>query len=132
MKVGYDNDDNGFTLIEVLIAMVIFAIGILAIAGMQVSSIQGNHSARLRTEAISYASKKMDTLIAQGYSGVSIEKGSATEGSIVLDWEISDPDNPVSGTIPVPGTKTIVLETTWDDKWGVKSVTLRYIMYNPD
>jgi type IV pilus assembly protein PilV len=117
------NNKSGFTLIEVLIAMVVFAIGILAITGMQVTSIQGNQSARLRTEAVSYASKHMDTLISQGYSAVT--DGSATEGSIELEWEIFS-DSPVSGA------KNIVLEARWDDKWGPKSVTLRYIMYNPN
>ena len=117
------NNESGFTLIEVLVAMAVFAIGILAITGMQVTSIQGNHSARLRTEAVSYASKHMDTLISEGYSAVT--DGSTTEGSIDLEWKIFS-DSPVSGA------KNIVLEATWDDKWGPKSVTLRYIMYNPD
>jgi type IV pilus modification protein PilV len=125
MKVGYDNDDNGFTLIEVLIAMAIFAIGILAITGMQVTSILENHSARLRTEAISYASKHMDELISQGYSGVPTGTGSATEDSTILTWTVTDDD-------PDSEAKSIVLTATWDDKWGAKSVTLRYIMYNPD
>ncbi|EMS80592.1 type IV pilus modification protein PilV [Desulfotignum phosphitoxidans] len=117
------NNKSGFTLIEVLVAMAVFAIGILAITGMQVTSIQGNQSARLRTEAVSYASKHMDTLISNGYSAAT--DGSATEGSIILTWT-------VTGDSPVTGTKTIVLTATWDDKWGAKSVTLRYIMYNPD
>jgi type IV pilus modification protein PilV len=117
------NNKSGFTLIEVLVAMAVFAIGILAITGMQVTSIQGNQSARLRTEAISYASKHMDTLISNGYSAAT--DGSATEGLIDLEWEIF-PNSPVNDA------KTIVLTAEWDDKWGAKNVTLRYIMYNPD
>ena len=35
-------NNRGFSLIEVLIALVILGIGILAIAGMQITSIKGN------------------------------------------------------------------------------------------
>src|SRR4030042_6502420 len=35
-------NDKGFSLIEVLVGLVILAIGILAIAGMQITSIRGN------------------------------------------------------------------------------------------
>ncbi len=38
-------NESGFTLIEVLIALTIFAIGLLALAGMQVTGIQGNAKA---------------------------------------------------------------------------------------
>lgn len=38
-------NESGFTLIEVLIALTIFAIGLLALAGMQITGIQGNAKA---------------------------------------------------------------------------------------
>jgi type IV pilus assembly protein PilV len=37
--------ENGFTLVEVLIAMTILAIGLLAISQMQITSLQSNSSA---------------------------------------------------------------------------------------
>ncbi|MCB2148536.1 MAG: prepilin-type N-terminal cleavage/methylation domain-containing protein, partial [Deltaproteobacteria bacterium] len=39
------NEQGGFTLIEVLIAMAIFAIGILGVAALQITSVKGNTSA---------------------------------------------------------------------------------------
>ena len=45
---GIDNS-SGFTLVEVLIALTIFAIGILAIAGMQITAIKVNSSANVRS-----------------------------------------------------------------------------------
>jgi type IV pilus assembly protein PilV len=41
----------GFTLIEVLVAIVIFAFGILGFAGLQLGAIQGTRGADLRTVA---------------------------------------------------------------------------------
>ena len=45
----------GFTLIEVLIAMVIMAIGLLGLAGLQASSLKQNQSAYYRTQAMQLA-----------------------------------------------------------------------------
>ena len=42
---------NGFTLMEVLIALLIFSLGMLGLAGLMVVSVKTNHSAYLRTQA---------------------------------------------------------------------------------
>ena len=39
-------NQEGFTLIEILIAVTIFAIGMLAVGSMQVSGIRGNATAQ--------------------------------------------------------------------------------------
>lgn len=51
-----DHEERGFTLIEVLIALFVFAIGILTVAGLQIVSKKSNYEAVQRTTA---------TLIAQ-------------------------------------------------------------------
>jgi len=53
---------NGFALIEVLIAMVIFTVGILALAGLQVTTISGNAAARMQTEATAIGAKIVERL----------------------------------------------------------------------
>jgi type IV pilus assembly protein PilV len=42
---------QGATLIEVLIAIVVLSIGLLGLAGLQVTSMQSNHSAYYRSQA---------------------------------------------------------------------------------
>ena len=42
---------QGFSLLEVLVAMVILAVGLLGIAGMQASSMRNVHSGYLRSQA---------------------------------------------------------------------------------
>ncbi len=42
---------QGFTLIEVLIGLVLLAIGLLAIAGMQMTSVKGNFFSHYLTQA---------------------------------------------------------------------------------
>lgn len=42
---------SGFSLIEVLIALVVFSIGLLGVAGLQMSGLRANNSSALRSQA---------------------------------------------------------------------------------
>lgn len=67
MVYSRPSNSRGFTLIEVLIAMAIFAVGILAVTTMQMRSINQNASARLQTEATNLAADWMEQLLALPY-----------------------------------------------------------------
>lgn len=54
---------NGFTLIEVLIVIAIFSIGILAASAMHGSSVKTNSTARKGTLALEYATDTMEMLM---------------------------------------------------------------------
>ncbi|MGA9476566.1 MAG: prepilin-type N-terminal cleavage/methylation domain-containing protein, partial [Desulfobacterales bacterium] len=55
-------DRNGFALIEVLMAMVIFTVGILALTGLQITTISGNAEARMQTEATAIGARVVEQL----------------------------------------------------------------------
>jgi prepilin-type N-terminal cleavage/methylation domain-containing protein len=55
--------EGGFTLIEVLIAIVILTFGLLAVGSMQVSAIRGNFMGGNTSTALSLASEKMEELL---------------------------------------------------------------------
>ncbi len=112
-------NEKGFTLIEVMVAMGIFAVGILAVASMQITAFQGNRSARLRTEAVTRAAEYMENLVTQGYDTIS--GGSATEGEIDILWTVAD-DTPVSDT------RTVTVTATWNDRGGSRNADFSYII----
>ncbi len=58
---------NGFTIIEILIAMAIFAIGILGVAKMQMSATNGTAKARMYTEALTSGQDIMEYLLLLPY-----------------------------------------------------------------
>ena len=58
---------GGFTLVEVLMAMAIVAIGILGVAGMQVRAVSANAVARKALHATALAAGRMEQLIGLGY-----------------------------------------------------------------
>ncbi len=59
---------EGFTLIEVLIVIAIFSIGILGAMSMQISAINTNATTRKSTLAMEYATDTMERLMQVGYS----------------------------------------------------------------
>ncbi|MEC9341425.1 MAG: type IV pilus modification protein PilV [Pseudomonadota bacterium] len=54
--------DAGFTLIEVLVALFIFSVGLLGLAGMMGQSLRSNHDAYVRTQASILAYDMMDRM----------------------------------------------------------------------
>ncbi len=112
--------DEGFTLIEVLIAISIFAVGLLAVATMQLSAIRVNSAAGQITTRITWAQDKLEKLMALPYSDPSLEVAgnfpgndsagnthqlSPTTDGYVISWTVTD-------NSPVPNTKLITVSVT--------------------
>jgi type IV pilus assembly protein PilV len=56
------NKNTGFTLIEVLIAMLVLAVGLLGLAGLQATSLKNNQSAYNRSQATQLAYDMADRI----------------------------------------------------------------------
>jgi type IV pilus assembly protein PilV len=52
----------GFTLLEVLVAMVVLSIGLLGLSGLQTSSLRNNHSALQRSQATMVSNDIIDRI----------------------------------------------------------------------
>lgn len=59
-RVGHEHD--GFTLVEVLIALLVLSIGMLGIAALYLESLRASRSALVRTEAVTLASDIADRM----------------------------------------------------------------------
>lgn len=62
---SFQQSNKGFTLVEVLIAMFILAVGLLGIASMQVTAIRANSEANTLSVASSLAQGVMEELMAK-------------------------------------------------------------------
>jgi type IV pilus assembly protein PilV len=74
-KVISCNDIQGYSLIEVLIAMAVFSIGILAIFSMQITATNGNALARGMTENYNCALDKVEELLALPFNDADLNQG---------------------------------------------------------
>lgn len=118
-----ETKNNGFTIIEVMVVIGIFAIGILAVASMQVSAFQGNRTAMLRTNAITLATERMENLVSQNYALISAD--SETVDNLDIIWTVSE-------NTPLTDTKTIAVMVTWNDRGTFQNVNLIYIIARLD
>ena len=59
------HDEQGLTLIEVMVALAIFAVGFLAVSAMQITSINKNTKSRNSTTVISIAKDRAEELMSQ-------------------------------------------------------------------
>lgn len=82
--------EAGATLIEVLIAMLVLAIGLLGLAGLQATSIQSNHSAYYRSQATLLAGDLADRMRANRLE--------ALTNAYLTDFPTSSSTNTVTGT----------------------------------
>lgn len=64
---------GGFTLVEVLIALAVFSVGVLAIAALQVTAIRGNSLSSHLTEATTLAGDRIETLMNLEYSAAATD-----------------------------------------------------------
>jgi type IV pilus assembly protein PilV len=117
----------GFTLIEVLVAVIILAIGILGLAPMLVISMQGNQFSREMSDAAYLAQDRIEQLKNQAfispipfYDNAYNLSGEYTR-SVVVD------DRSVDNTVP-PGVYRMTVTMSWVDKNG-KNHSTSYISY---
>ena len=64
-----NNDEGGFTLVEVLMVMAILAIGILGVMTMQIRATKNNASARRTTDGGNYMASEFEWQMLQDYDG---------------------------------------------------------------
>jgi type II secretion system protein I len=125
-KAARPTDQKGFTIIEVMIAIAIFSIGILAAWALQHSSTRGNTRARHVTLAASAATDRLEQLsllpyahgdlaagahapaqdldgIDNNFDGEVDEAGEA--GPLSISWLVSD-------DVPIQQTKTIRVDVS--------------------
>jgi len=123
---------EGFTLIEVLVAIVILVFGLLAVGSMQIAAIRGNFMGGNTSIALSLASEKMEDLLNKQYNDADLtdsvsgnnstlssttsvdhqenvsEEGAVGTGAFYRRiWNIADQASPT--------TKNVMVIVTWEN-----------------
>ena len=114
---------RGFTLIEVMIALVLFAVGMLAFAGLEVMAIRNMSYSKDFGKANTYAQQLIEEK--KGISWSYVTEGSDTpEGRFTRAWAVT-----TDGDI-----KHLTVTVSWlDPSLGTKRVSFFTDLYsNPD
>lgn len=84
-RLSNNSRQQGFTLLEVMIALVIFSIGLLGLAGLQAGGLRSNTQAQLRTIAVIQAYDMADRIRAN------------RRGVVDGEYNALDDTNPTAG-----------------------------------
>jgi len=125
--------ENGFTLIEVLIAIVILSVGLLGMAALTVGIINGNAFSNRVSTATTLAQDKMEEIWEQDYSDVALETKAALpspfanyEREVEVDTaSIPDIVGPPAQLI---GMKIVTVTVSWTDQIGGHEVKQNTIL----
>ncbi len=102
-----ETGQKGFTLIEVMVAMVILGIGILAIVALQARDMNYNSSSKRQTQAYTWASDRVERLLALPYTSpelspvVAAGVHTAIMAPYVIEWDVIDNSANIQNSLQV-------------------------------
>ena len=123
MTLQCEHNNNGFTVVELMVAVVITVIAFAGLATMEIACINGNSIASNVTTGITLAQDKMEELKALAFSDPWLEAAGnppgvdsagnsheqTTSDGYTVRWDVAD-------NTPVPNTKRIVVTITGKGK----------------
>jgi type IV pilus assembly protein PilV len=116
--------EDGFTLIEIMITLVILSIGLTALAGLQVSAIKGNTFSKRMTAAVSIANQKLEQIKDIDYANIISEASTQiTQSNMLFTRQVA-----VTNNSPLANTKTVNVTVTWSDGSNSHSVPITTII----
>jgi type IV pilus assembly protein PilV len=107
--------EEGFTLIEIMIALLVMSIGLTALAAVQISAIRGNAFSKRMTTAVSIADEKIEQIKSIPYANIVSESSiQVTQSNMNFTMQVTVTDNS-----PLPNSKKVEVVVTWSE--GSKS-----------
>lgn len=133
-------DNSGFTIMEVMIAMVILAVGMLGIASLQISATKSNGVSGASSMAYNLAQQYMEQVLNTNYTDPNLADANAGNNADLLSTTSVDYQNvDMSGSTvdlggfdliinvaddnPISNTKTVVVIITWQNGQRSRSIS---------
>jgi len=143
--------ERGFSLIEVLIALIIMSVGMLGIASLYVQSMQAGRTSLFRHNAVTLAGDVADRMRANPTAGVAYTGAGADNGCIdgdvncsnvqmaaqdILGWNQQAVDTLPNGAVTIAFDNTVIppdytIAITWEEPGLQPGVEGNYTVATP-
>jgi type IV pilus assembly protein PilV len=112
MKMQQSTGPNaGFTLVESMLTLAIMSVGLLALAGLQITALRGNALSRSMTTAVSIAEQRLEQLKNTPYSDIQAEAATqVTASNLHFTRQVTVTNG------PLPNTKSVSVLVSWQDQ----------------
>jgi prepilin-type N-terminal cleavage/methylation domain-containing protein len=125
-KTGNRNNSDGFTILEVVFSISIFAIGMLGVCALQTAAIRTISSANYITEGTTNAQDKLEELMELPFAHADLDVGDHTDPSppagYTVSWTVAD---------ATTTTKQVAVTSTWQNINGLTvNSQLNFIKYD--
>ncbi len=118
------SDEKGFALLEILVAVSIFAVGMLAVIVMQTTTVKSNTFSSGLSRAVRDCNQaQLEKLLALPYNDPNLVQnnyGPFTNGIYSTSYSVTD-------NTPFTGAKTVAVTTTWGDIHGAHTTTMAFV-----
>ena len=105
--------DSGFTLIEVLVALVVLTIGVLGISQASLAVVKANANNERRTIAISLVQSRLESIKRAAYAGATTASSTENYGTIA-NYGGYRRVTSVAFNTPATNMKTITVTVSWE------------------
>ena len=118
--------NRGFTLLEVMIAVVLIAIALVTLLGSQSQSVSFANSAKFETMAALLAQSKMSEITIQNADSLSSDSGDFGDNYPGYTWESDVSDISIEG---LEGISDYLKQIDLTVAWGAFSYNIRLYHY---
>jgi type IV pilus assembly protein PilV len=113
----------GFTLVEFMVALTVFAIGVLGIALVFMNGTRHVGASGEETKAVELAQQGLEDLLTESFDSVNLDPGThwdadnPLERAYYRDWSVED-------QVPFTGCKRVTVNVRWPGEHPTRTVTL--------
>ena len=123
---------KGFSLLEVLLGVTVFMIGMLGVTALNISSLKSNTFSGNMSEAVIIAGDRLEILMARDFGDASLTEGDHLDGlnpvgrnkMYYVSWNVTD-DEPL-----LKETKTVNVIVEWYIKDVKRTMNMSTIIMN--
>ena len=121
-----DTRKGAFTFIEVLIALVIVSISLLALIRLHLISINTTEAAQIKSQAVLLANEKIAETLALGYPEEGTKSGTAEMNALDLHWqtEVTEITPYKLNELDIEGLRRILVDVRWEQGIGYKHIQM--------